>query len=32
MTIPMNTVLKKKIRTRLRGARAFQLLFAYVLI
>ena len=32
MTIPMNPMLEKEIRTRLRGARAFQLLFAYVLI
>jgi hypothetical protein len=32
MTIPMNPILEKEIRTRLRGARAFQLLFAYVLL
>jgi ABC-type transport system involved in multi-copper enzyme maturation permease subunit len=32
MTIPMNPILEKEIRTRLRGARAFQLLFAYVLV
>lgn len=31
MTIPMNPIFEKEIRTRLRGARAFQLLFAYVL-
>ena len=32
MTIPMNPILEKELRTRLRGARAFQLLFAYVLL